>query len=711
MVNAGAWNIAAASAVVALGVAAGIRLRSDPVHAVLRFALSVVVALFVLSPVVRTAAGNGRPAVAVLVDTSASMGFLGRMDRVRRMLERHGASLRAGADVVLYAFDEELRAVTGVDALTATPRGTSLPHAIAALRARPMVVDTVLIFSDGADNRRDLPDIAGFPGTLVPVLLRDPPFVDVAVARVRASDIGFKDVPYELAVDVHLTGTAAADIRVSVHRGDDPRGETLASRTVAVPEGRTTVNLSFTPRITGRMRFSVHVRPVAGELTVLNNTMVWDADIRKNKVRILYLCGAPSSEYFFLRNLIKSDPTMELVSFIILRENEDTVIVPDEDIALIPFPIHEIFVKDLAGYDTVIFHDFTWRGYGIPVEYLENIRRHVLTGNGFIMIGGERSFGLGGYGNTPIADLLPVTLLADERYDSEPFIAEPVNPRDRFIRSPDGPEDTAALWKGMPVLEGRQLLGERPGTTVLLRHPKDRLPVVAVWERGKGRVVACGTSSTWRWALGSITSRRADDVRSAYRRFWRSLLAWSAGAESLGSLEVLTDGLRYAPDETVRVRVHVADAPEPGAGGPEAWVDGPDGVRRHIGLEEVSPTEFRGTFTPGLEGRHTLTVANRVRGATVRAARDITVAPASAQELSALGADHGYLGDVAALAGSEPVREETFDPAAVLSVARERAHRRSRVAVYPARNPLLGVLFLLLLMADTARGRLHRGAR
>lgn len=72
-------------------------------------------------------------------------------------------------------------------------------------------------------------------------------------------------------------------------------------------------------------------------------------------------------------------------------------------------------LADLESFDVVIFSDVPAiepeSGVTISQTQMELIRHYVeKLGGGFIMIGGEHSFGLGGYYKTPIADVLPVKL-------------------------------------------------------------------------------------------------------------------------------------------------------------------------------------------------------------------------------------------------------------------------------------------------------------
>jgi len=66
-------------------------------------------------------------------------------------------------------------------------------------------------------------------------------------------------------------------------------------------------------------------------------------------------------------------------------------------------------LPDLSGFSVVILNNVARADLG--AAGMQKINEFVKRGGGAIMIGGDRSFGLGGYIDTPIADLLPVELV------------------------------------------------------------------------------------------------------------------------------------------------------------------------------------------------------------------------------------------------------------------------------------------------------------
>ena len=325
-------------------------------------------------------------------------------------------------------------------------------------------------------------------------------------------------------------------------------------------EGDNGINFNLPPsNKTGRVFYKVSVSTFPWEVTTLNNTRDFSVDILRDKVRVLYLCGRPSYEYSFLRDFIKNDMSFELVTFVILRNPDDVALVPDEELALIPFPGADLMVKQLNDFDVVIFENFTYQRFGIFPQHLEMIKKWVASGGGFLMIAGENSFSSGGYDRTPMAEILPVKMESGVPPQIETELFSPVFPPANSamgFKSEDfvsgwfyyrhaeplkltaGKEDDLRTVK-LPPLDWIEKLKPSDDAIVPLYHPwvkVDNLaaPLLAFKFYGKGRAGALMTDSTWRWKMNPGSA----DMAFLYESFWKAVLSYlasSSGDESEGS--------------------------------------------------------------------------------------------------------------------------------------------------------------------------------
>jgi len=188
----------------------------------------------------------------------------------------------------------------------------------------------------------------------------------------------------------------------------------LVSRTLRCPPDGETLReaLEWTPPAPGLHPLALQVPPLDGEQITDNNRVELAIEAVRDRIRVLVVSGTPSWSYRFLRGALKGDPSLDVVSFIILRSAADAVDVPQQDLSLIPFPTQKIFLEELPNFDLLIFDNFAYQPY-LPPAYLDKIEEYVRGGGGFWMLGGPLSYLGGRYQGTPIARLLPVALPTD----------------------------------------------------------------------------------------------------------------------------------------------------------------------------------------------------------------------------------------------------------------------------------------------------------
>ncbi|MCK5797712.1 MAG: hypothetical protein KAI47_11040, partial [Deltaproteobacteria bacterium] len=533
--------------------------------------------------------------IAVLVDTSRSMSFRGqdssqrggitRWDRVRAILRASAGRLTAWAKhrrVDFFAFDEGLVSLGGPPPSSVRPRGraTHLRAALEALRRRYRGRDLAgaVILSDGGDNGRfgslaqgALAFARSFDAPIHGLLVGAQHLRDVAIAKVRADDFAFVRNALQVEVDVVVQGVAPGTLLKVVLR-QRPR-RVVATKRVRVVAGKTryTVTFDFVPSEVGRYAYDVSTPLLDGEALGDNNHRSFLLRVIRDRIRVLQVSGRPSWDERFLRRLLKRDPNVDLISFFILRTPASQALVSPAELSLIPFPTAELFEHELGSFDLVILQDFNFGPYGIGV-YLPHLRRYVLKGGGLAMLGGDLSFSSGGYAQTPVAEVLPVTLLPgnlppEALIDETDFrarltVAGRVHPILQI-----GPDQvaTAKLFASLPPLSGvNRVRGLAAGATSLLVHPrlKDEggraLPVLAVRDIGKGRTLALMTDSLWQWAFVSLAD--AGGSRRAYDRFWRNALRWLIRDPELSTLRISLRRDRVAPKQEVAVTIRATHA-------------------------------------------------------------------------------------------------------------------------------------------------------
>lgn len=253
------------------------------------------------------------------------------------------------------------------------------------------------------------------------------------------------------------------------------------------------------------------------------------------------------------------------ISFFILRTQGDEVNARQDELALIPFPVDELFTEHLKSFDAVILQDIDAPEYRLD-RHFASIRDYVLSGGGLILVGGPTGFSAGGYAGSAIAEVLPTDL---------PTQGELI------VRKPFVPSYTAAgraapllgslrltMGESLPLMSGANVLGQpKEDALVLWEHPElyqpgqsggERMPVLALREVGDGRTIGISVDNTHQLRFGDAGAQTGG---RAYADLWEGLLGWLMRDPRYESAQVRLDGDCIAGrDQVIRV------VPLPGTG-------------------------------------------------------------------------------------------------------------------------------------------------
>ncbi len=384
---------------------------------------------------------------------------------------------------------------------------------------------------------------------------------DASVRRVSAAGAAVAHVPLPLKVEVGCAGGLACDeltVTARELREDGPPA-LLATGLSHLKDGKGVVDLAVTLDRAGARILEVAVASPSGDTIPENDRRLLTFNVARERVRVLHVAGRPTSDVRALRQWLKGDASVDVVAFFILRTQSDTPNARQEDLSLIPFPVDELFTEHLSSFDAIVLQDFDAQPYGLE-RHLPQLARYVKAGGGLIMVGGQNSFVAGGYANTPLADVLPVTL------DGAPGATA----ADVASLVPVWTEDGRAaplvgqlrelLGDELPAMPGANVLGSvRPGGVVLWAHPTrktrsgDPMPILAIGDQGDGRSIALGVDGAWQLEFSQLGSRTSG---RGYGALWDGLLGWlmrDPRFES-GQLELTAPCVAGTP---TKLRVHL----------------------------------------------------------------------------------------------------------------------------------------------------------
>ena len=349
-------------------------------------------------------------------------------------------------------------------------------------------ISAAVIISDG-----QIHDLELVPNLDVPLHLLvtgEPEDWDRRLVVKNAPGFAILGEPVLLSLMVEDQGAAPdagfADLLLSVDGDPEQRYQIPVNQEVEVKValahgGMNTLQFS-TPQLTG-------------ELTDRNNAAVVQINALRDRLRVLLVSGVPHPGERTWRNLLKSDSSVDLVHFTILRPPEKQDGVPVTELSLIAFPTRELFLEKIGEFDLIIFDRYKRRGL-LPAEYFESIVNYVRTGGAILVAAGPDYAGVNSLYRSPLGAILPGR--PTSRVFEEPILPAVTDLGRKHPVSESleafAPEEGWGRWM-------RQIELEATSGDVLMTGLQER-PLLMVDRVGAGRVALLASDHAWLWDRG-----------------------------------------------------------------------------------------------------------------------------------------------------------------------------------------------------------------
>lgn len=240
----------------------------------------------------------------------------------------------------------------------------------------------------------------------------------------------------------------------------------------------------------GKKEIAISTPIVSGEISGVNNFIITHVEGIFDRLRVLLISGEPYEGLRSWRALLKSDPSIDLVHFTILRGPEKEDFAAQNEISLIPFPVEELFYEKLNSFDLIIIDRFMAQDV-LRDEYLDNIARFVNEGGALLSVFGVYDTTENGILNTKLGPIIPVSKLPIiENQAFAPQISPNANNHPIVAGF-----DTRANWGKWDNYFKTSSKDE-----VILTANGD--PLLTLRDQGKGRVGALLSENSWYWARG-----------------------------------------------------------------------------------------------------------------------------------------------------------------------------------------------------------------
>ncbi len=504
--------------------------------------------------------------VLLVVDESASQRIAGRPDQVAAAVARVEAEVAALGNT-------ELRVVGLSDG--EGDQGTLLMGALAEAMAeepRARIAGAILLTDGQVHDAARAPEMPAPLHTLLTGLESD---WDRRLLVTNAPAFAILGEPVTLTLRIEDQGAVpaglggSAELLIAVDGG--------APESFRVPVGQD-LELPVTLPHGGMNVIQFVVPEAEGELTDRNNSAVVQINGVRDRLRVLLVSGEPHPGERTWRNLLKSDSSVDLVHFTILRPPEKQDGVPVNELSLIAFPTRELFIDKIDEFDLIVFDRYKRRGI-LPSLYLDNVRQYVEKGGAVLVAAGPDFAQASSLYRSPLAGVLPAeptSRVIEEGY--RPALTElgarhPVTEGLEEFAPPG--EDGAPEWgRWFRLID----MVETSGTTVM-SGIEDR-PLLVLDRVGEGRVALMASDHAWLWSRGF-------EGGGPQLELLRRLAHWMMKEPELEeeALSVTAEG------QTMTITRRTL-----GEAVGEVEITGPDGAMVAVPMEEVSPGRFETVF-------------------------------------------------------------------------------------------------------------------
>ncbi len=511
-----------------------------------RAVTAILLLIALLDPAMTvTAPSRHQEKVLALVDVSSSMAVKDaaagdRLERAEQHLTRIRDGLGSGFATDVVRFDAVLHTAAADPGAGAEIRPTDLGKCLLDLADRPDIGATmgIILLTDGGDDVFFSAKLPTAPLYILGVGTDPNTWNDVSVHAVDAPVTGEKGVGFAVVVDVQARVAdpafqgALAGVSVALEERVGPEWVTRDTEPLDLGQGLTRVQFDVpgSPEL-GLKRYRVRVEPVRGEMSPLNNEREFTIDVRETSFHVLLFGRELGWDFVKLRRELASDPGISLTAMFRVdgRGGYQVQSDPRTRLRLKAFPREP---DELRAFQCIVLGSFP--ATDLTREQQSGLRDYVAEGGSVVFLGGEHSFGRGGWHRTPAAPLFPwrlgegePVLLRGEFPASVPGSARDLPIMQAAVHSLD--QVATALKLDSCNVPGTLRTGAVELLTVSAKA--QAVPAIALQTYGRGQTLGVATNTMWRWTQSA--DRNLDD---AYGAFWRQTVRHFAGLGEGGQL-------------------------------------------------------------------------------------------------------------------------------------------------------------------------------
>ncbi len=446
----------------------------------------------------------------------------------------------------------------------------------------------VIAITDG-----QIHDVPENPESLLPdgvpfhsLIIGDPEARDRRIKAILAPRFGLVGEQAQFVVWVDDPGFEDERALIEIKLNGD-----VKARFPAIIGDRVSLPLKIERRGTNTVELTV--QSAENELTLKNNLFVAEISGIRDRMRVLLVTGQPHIGGRSWRNLLKSDPAVDLVQFTILTNpGEKQTNALQNELSLIAFPQRQLFEEKLDEFDLIIFDQFTRRrtpgrsGRATPIlrpYYIQNIAEYVEDGGALLVATGPAFATEDSLYRSPLSAVLPtVPTGKTAEYAFKPKLSD--KGRRHPVTAPFFGKDDQSWGSWFRVIESRVVSGD-----ILMNGPADE-PLLVIEKVGDGRVAMLMSDQAWLWSRGY-------EGGGPYNEMFRRLAHWLLGEPDLDSERL---SAQSSGESLMIERRTLSDAAQ------SVIVQKPDGTAENVALPQIEEGLYRGTVKAAGQGAYRL---------------------------------------------------------------------------------------------------------
>ncbi len=443
-------------------------------------------------------------------------------------------------------------------------------------------LSAIVIISDGQINDLDQYKKLNFDGPIHFLLTGKKNELDrsLLLKNVPQYALVGEEINFQVKVD-DLASKKQVKIKVTLDN------EKLFTKNINVNEF---IPISFKVPHAGENTIEVSVEKGSSELTLENNSKIIKINGIFDRLRVMLISGEPNMGLRSWRNILNSDPSIELIHFTILRPPNKRDLTPVRQLSLIPFPTKELFSASIDEFDLVIFDQYSLNGV-LPKEYLENIVNYVYKGGAVLDASGPSYASKNSLSNSPLKEILP-TKPTGEVINKEFFptlstlgVRHPVTSK-LYLQ-----KDNKRWGKWYSYIDTIKISGDT------LLETDEGKPLLILNKLEKGRVAQLLSDSSWVWS-------RSIDNKGPQSKLLRRTIHWLLKEPELQENNIITK-VKNGKIEIFKNTLIKGDV--------SAKVVKPDGKIQNIVIKDNMNGQLSAVINANISGKYKIIIGEKIK--------------------------------------------------------------------------------------------------